>query len=257
MKILIFVLEFLLYFMRRARLSRILVNKGYFYKPFSIFKRKPLVSVSIMLLYGLSAQFPLCFIAFTEILFYSAKRKIENDIDSLKLYLRPMSDEEKDFYDNVQNTKSHEEFKGLLESELFHNISSVDNDLDKKSLRKYKTRLLPLAYTLEEVEYISEKLNVSYTLATDGCVNMAFVGMDEKNNFKSYVNGENKIFNIINSEDAKNSTFVIFTSCDEKDVDCLVENIRIMRKNKRACSIEMNINTYEASSKDKKLERKL
>lgn len=257
MKILIFVLEFLLYFMRRARLSRILVNKGYFYKPFSIFKRKPLVSVSIMLLYGLSAQFPLCFIAFTEILFYSAKRKIENDIDSLKPYLRPMSDEEKDFYDNVQNTKSHEEFKGLLESELFHNISSVDNDLDKKSLRKYKTRLLPLAYTLEEVEYISEKLNVSYTLATDGCVNMAFVGMNEKNNFKSYVNGENKIFNIINSEDAKNSTFVIFTSCDEKNVDCLVENIRIMRKNKRACSIEMNINTYEASSKDKKLERKL
>lgn len=257
MKILIFVLEFLLYFMRRARLSRILVNKGYFYKPFSIFKRKPLVSVSIMLLYGLSAQFPLCFIAFTEILFYSAKRKIENDIDSLKPYLRPMSDEEKDFYDNVQNTKSHEEFKGLLASELFHNISSVDNDLDKKSLRKYKTRLLPLAYTLEEVEYISEKLNVSYTLATDGCVNMAFVGMDEKNNFKSYVNGENKIFNIINSEDAKNSTFVIFTSCDEKNVDCLVENIRIMRKNKRACSIEMNINTYEASSKDKKLERKL
>lgn len=257
MKILIFVLEFLLYFMRRARLSRILVNKGYFYKPFSIFKRKPLVSVSIMLLYGLSAQFPLCFIIFTEILFYSAKRKIENDIDSLKPYLRPMSDEEKDFYDNVQNTKSHEEFKGLLASELFHNISSVDNDLDKKSLRKYKTRLLPLAYTLEEVEYISEKLNVSYTLATDGCVNMAFVGMDEKNNFKSYVNGENKIFNIINSEDAKNSTFVIFTSCDEKNVDCLVENIRIMRKNKRACSIEMNINTYEASSKDKKLERKL
>ena len=257
MKILIFVLEFLLYFMRRARLSRILVNKGYFYKPFSIFERKPLVSVSIMLLYGLSAQFPLCFIAFTEILFYSAKRKIENDIDSLKPYLRPMSDEEKDFYDNVQNTKSHEEFKGLLESELFHNISSVDNDLDKKSLRKYKTRLLPLAYTLEEVEYISEKLNVSYTLATDGCVNMAFVGMNEKNNFKSYVNGENKIFNIINSEDAKNSTFVIFTSCDEKNVDCLVENIRIMRKNKRACSIEMNINTYEASSKDKKLERKL
>lgn len=257
MKILIFVLEFLLYFMKRARLSRILVNKGYFYKPFSIFKRKPLVSVSIMLLYGLSAQFPLCFIVFTEILFYSAKRKIENDIDSLKPYLRPMSDEEKDFYDNVQNTKSHEEFKGLLESELFHNISSVDNDLDKKSLRKYKTRLLPLAYTLEEVEYISEKLNVSYTLATDGCVNMAFVGMDEKNNFKSYVNGENKIFNIINSEDAKNSTFVIFTSCDEKNVDCLVENIRIMRKNKRACSIEMNINTYEASSKDKKLERKL
>ena len=257
MKILIFVLEFLLYFMRRARLTRILVNKGYFYKPFSIFKRKPLVSVSIMLLYGLSAQFPLCFIVFTEILFYSAKRKIENDIDSLKPYLRPMSDEEKDFYDNVQNTKSHEEFKGLLESELFHNISSVDNDLDKKSLRKYKTRLLPLAYTLEEVEYISEKLNVSYTLATDGCVNMAFVGMDEKNNFKSYVNGENKIFNIINSEDAKNSTFVIFTSCDEKNVDCLVENIRIMRKNKRACSIEMNINTYEASSKDKKLERKL
>lgn len=257
MKILIFVLEFLLYFMRRARLSRILVNKGYFYKPFSIFKRKPLVSVSIMLLYGLSAQFPLCFIVFTEILFYSAKRKIENDIDSLKPYLRPMSDEEKDFYDNVQNTKSHEEFKGLLESELFHNISSVDNDLDKKSLRKHKTRLLPLAYTLEEVEYISEKLNVSYTLATDGCVNMAFVGMDEKNNFKSYVNGENKIFNIINSEDAKNSTFVIFTSCDEKNVDCLVENIRIMRKNKRACSIEMNINTYEASSKDKKLERKL
>ena len=163
----------------------------------------------------------------------------------------------KDFYDNVQNTKSHEEFKGLLESELFHNISSVDNDLDKKSLRKYKTRLLPLAYTLEEVEYISEKLNVSYTLETDGCVNMAFVGMDEKNNFKSYVNGENKIFNIINSEDAKNSTFVIFTSCDEKDVDCLVENIRIMRKNKRACSIEMDINTYEVSSKDKKLERKL
>ncbi len=257
MKILIFVLEFLLYFMRRARLSRILVNKGYFYKPFSIFKRKPLVSVSIMLLYGLSAQFPLYFIVFTEILFYSAKRKIENDIDSLKPYLRPMSDEEKDFYDNVQNTKSHEEFKGLLASELFHNISSVDNDLDKKSLRKYKTRLLPLAYTLEEVEYISEKLNVSYTLATDGCVNMAFVGMDEKNNFKSYVNGENKIFNIINSEDAKNSTFVIFTSCDEKNVDCLVENIRIMRKNKRACSIEMNINTYEASSKDKKLERKL
>lgn len=257
MKILIFVLEFLLYFMRRARLSRILVNKGYFYKPFSIFKRKPLVSLSIMLLYGLSAQFPLCFIAFTEILFYSAKRKIENDIDSLKPYLRPMSDEEKDFYDNVQNTKSHEEFKGLLESELFHNISSVDNDLDKKSLRKYKTRLLPLAYTLEEVEYISEKLNVSYTLSTDGCVNMAFVGMNEKNNFKSYVNGENKIFNIINSEDAKNSTFVIFTSCDEKNVDCLVENIRIMRKNKRACSIEMNINTYEASSKDKKLERKL
>lgn len=257
MKILIFVLEFLLYFMRRARLSRILVNKGYFYKPFSIFKRKPLVSVSIMLLYGLSAQFPLCFIVFTEILFYSAKRKIENDIDSLKPYLRPMSDEEKDFYDNVQNTKSHEEFKGLLESELFHNISSVDNDLDKKSLRKYKTRLLPLVYTLEEVEYISEKLNASYTLATDGCVNMAFVGMDEKNNFKSYVNGENKIFNIINSEDAKNSTFVIFTSCDEKDVDCLVENIRIMRKNKRACSIEMNINTYETSSKDKKLERKL
>ena len=257
MKILIFVLEFLLYFMRRARLSRILVNKGYFYKPFSIFKRKPLVSVSIMLLYGLSAQFPLCFIVFTEILFYSAKRKIENDIDSLNPYLRPMSDEEKDFYDNVQNTKSHEEFKGLLESELFHNISSVDNDLDKKSLRKYKTRLLPLAYTLEEVEYISEKLNVSYTLATDGCVNMAVVGMDEKNNFKSYVNGENKIFNIINSEDAKNSTFVIFTSCDEKDVDCLVENIRIMRKNKRACSIEMDINTYEASSKDKKLERKL
>ena len=257
MKILIFVLEFLLYFMRRARLTRILVNKGYFYKPFSIFKRKPLVSVSIMLLYGLSAQFPLCFIVFTEILFYSAKRKIENDIDSLKPYLRPMSDEEKDFYDNVQNTKSHEEFKGLLESELFHNISSVDNDLDKKSLRKYKTRLLPLAYTLEEVEYISEKLNVSYTLATDGCVNMAFVGMNEKNNFKSYVNGENKIFNIINSEDAKNSTFVIFTSCDEKDVDCLVENIRIMRKNKRACSIEMNINTYETSSKDKKLERKL
>lgn len=243
--------------MRRARLTRILVNKGYFYKPFSIFKRKPLVSVSIMLLYGLSAQFPLCFIVFTEILFYSAKRKIENDIDSLKPYLRPMSDEEKDFYDNVQNTKSHEEFKGLLESELFHNISSVDNDLDKKSLRKYKTRLLPLAYTLEEVEYISEKLNVSYTLATDGCVNMAFVGMNEKNNFKSYVNGENKIFNIINSEDAKNSTFVIFTSCDEKDVDCLVENIRIMRKNKRACSIEMNINTYETSSKDKKLERKL
>ncbi len=257
MKIIIFVLEFLLYFMRRARLSRILVNKGYFYKPFSIFKRKPLVSLSIMLLYGLSAQFPLCFIAFTEILFYSAKRKIENDIDSLKPYLRPMSDEEKDFYDNVQNTKSHEEFKGLLESELFHNISSVDNDLDKKSLRKYKTRLLPLAYTLEEVEYISEKLNVSYTLSTDGCVNMAFVGMNEKNNFKSYVNGENKIFNIINSEDAKNSTFVIFTSCDEKNVDCLVENIRIMRKNKRACSIEMNINTYEASSKDKKLERKL
>lgn len=257
MKILIFVLEFLLYFMRRARLSRILVNKGYFYKPFSIFKRKPLVSVSIMLLYGLSAQFPLCFIVFTEILFYSAKRKIENDIDSLKPYLRPMSDEEKDFYDNVQNTNSHEEFKGLLESELFHNISSVDNDLDKKSLRKYKTRLLPLAYTLEEVEYISEKLNVSYTLSTDGCVNMAFVGMNEKNNFKSYVNGENKIFNIINSEDAKNSTFVIFTSCDEKNVDCLVENIRIMRKNKRACSIEMNINTYEASSKDKKLERKL
>lgn len=257
MKILIFVLEFLLYFMRRARLTRILVNKGYFYKPFSIFKRKPLVSVSIMLLYGLSAQFPLCFIVFTEILFYSAKRKIENDIDSLKPYLRPMSDEEKDFYDNVQNTKSHEEFKGLLESELFQNIRSVDNDLDKKSLRKYKTRLLPLAYTLEEVEYISEKLNVSYTLATDGCVNMAFVGMDEKNNFKSYVNGENKIFNIINSEDAKNSTFVIFTSCDEKDVDCFVENIRIMRKNKRACSIEMNINTYEASSKDKKLERKL
>ena len=257
MKILIFVLEFLLYFMRRARLTRILVNKGYFYKPFSIFKRKPLVSVSIMLLYGLSAQFPLCFIVFTEILFYSAKRKIENDIDSLKPYLRPMSDEEKDFYDNVQNTKSHEEFKGLLESELFHNISSVDNDLDKKSLRKYKTRLLPLAYTLEEVEYISEKLNASYTLATDGCVNMAFVGMDEKNNFKSYVNGENKIFNIINSEDAKNSTFVIFTSCDEKDVDCLVENIRILRKNKRACSIEMDINTYEASSKDKKLERKL
>ena len=250
MKILIFVLEFLLYFMRRARLTRILVNKGYFYKPFSIFKRKPLVSVSIMLLYGLSAQFPLCFIVFTEILFYSAKRKIENDIDSLKPYLRPMSDEEKDFYDNVQNTKSHEEFKGLLESELFHNISSVDNDLDKN-------RLLPLAYTLEEVEYISEKLNVSYTLATDGCVNMAFVGMDEKNNFKSYVNGENKIFNIINSEDAKNSTFVIFTSCDEKDVDCLVENIRIMRKNKRACSIEMDINTYEVSSKDKKLERKL
>ena len=30
-----------------------------------------------------------------------------------------------------------------------------------------------------------------------------------------------------------------------------------MRKNKRACSIEMDINTYEASSKDKKLERKL
>ena len=86
---------------------------------------------------------------------------------------------------------------------------------------------------------------------------MAFVGMDEKNNFKSYVNGENKIFNIINSEDAKNSTFVIFTSCDEKDVDCLVENIRIMRKNKRTCSIEMDINTYEVSSKDKKLERKL
>lgn len=257
MKILIFVLEFLLYFMKRARLSRILVNKGYFYKPFSIFKRKPLVSVLIMILYVLSAQYPLCFIVFTEILFYSAKRKIENDIDSLEPYLRPMSDEEKDFYDNVQNTKSHKEFKGLLESELFHNISSVDNDLDKKSLRKYKTRLLPLAYTLEEVEYISEKLNVSYTLATDGCVNMAFVGMNEKNNFKSYVNGENKIFNIINSEDAKNSTFVIFTSCDEKNVDCLVENIRIMRKNKRACSIEMNINTYETSSKDKKLERKL
>lgn len=257
MKILIFVLEFLLYFMKRARLSRILVNKGYFYKPFSIFKRKPLVSVLIMILYVLSAQYPLCFIAFTEILFYSAKRKIENDIDSLKPYLRPMSDEEKDFYDNVQNTKSHKEFKGLLESELFQNIRSVDNDLDKKSLRKYKTRLLPLAYTLEEVEYISENLNVSYTLATDGCVNMAFVGMDEKNNFKSYVNGENKIFNIINSEDAKNFKFVIFTSCDEKDVDCLVENIRIMRKNKRTCSIEMDINTYEVSSKDKKLERKL
>lgn len=265
MKILILVLEIILYFNSRSRLSRMLLNKGYFYKPLSIFKTKPLIKILIMMLYILSARFPLCFIVFTEILFYSAKRKIENDIDSLKPYLSPMTEKEKQFQESLKKAKSDEKKLQLLSERLAqvqaknhaNKSESKESKVNQKSLRKFDNRLLPLAYTLDEVEYISDNLNVSYTLATDGCVNMAFVGMDEKNDFKSCIDGDNKIFNIIGSDEAKDSTFIILTSCSEELTDPLIEKIRIMRKNKSICSMETNVETYEFSSEDRKLERTL
>ena len=265
MKILIIIMEIILYFTERARLSRMLQDKGYFYKRFSIFKTKPLLKILIMLLYILSALFPLCFIVFNDILFYSVKRKIETDIDSLKPYLIPMTEREKQFHENVKNVKSREEVLDLLESPLTNEQTETLTDKRKskglktnqKSLRKFQNRLLPLAYTLDEVEYISENLNIPYTLATDGTINMAFLGMDEKNNFKSYVDGENVTFNIIGLDEAKDSTFIVFTSCGEELTDPLIENIRIMRKNKSVCSIPTSSDAYEFVTNDKKLERVL
>lgn len=265
MKILIIIMEIILYFTERARLSRMLQDKGYFYKPLSIFKTKPLLKILTMVLYILSALFPLCFIVFNDILFYSAKRKIETDIDSLKPYLIPMTEREKQFHENVKNVKSREEvldfLKNPLTNEQTENLTdkrkSKEVKTNQKSLRKFQNRLLPLSYTLDEVKYISENLNVSYTLATDGCVNIAFVGMDEKSNFKSDVDGENVTFNIIGFDEASEATFIIFTSCPEELTDPLVEKIRIMRKNKSVCSIKASSDTYEFVADDRKLERTL
>lgn len=265
MKILILVLEIILYFNSRSRLSRMLQDKGYFYKPLSIFKTKPLLKILTMVLYILSARIPLCFIVFTEILFYSAKRKIETDIDSLKPYLSPMTEDEKQFQEKLKKAKSGEEMFELLGERLTQmkvknhgeKSESKESKVNPKSLRKFDKRLLPLSYTLDEVKYISENLNVSYTLATDGCVNVAFVGMDEKSNFKSDVDGENKTFNIIGFDEASEATFIIFTSCPEELTDPLVEKIRIMRKNKSVCSIKASSDTYEFVADDRKLERTL
>lgn len=259
MNVLIIILEIVLHISRRAMLTQHLAEKGFFYKRFSLFKTKPLRNILVMVLYILSMQFPICFLIFNEILYRTIKGKIETDIDSLKPYIKPMSEGAKIVYAAAKKDLSFDEFvKTINEQTAQINQVNVNKNNGTKNggLKGFENRLVPLAYTLEEVKYLSDNLGSIFTLVNDGDVNMAFIGMDEEYNFKSYVDGKYKTFRILDFAEAKDSTFVVYTSCENELTDFLIDNIRTMRKNAGICSIGTTTDNF-AVEKERKLGRTL
>lgn len=259
MNIFIIIIEVALFISRRSLLSLHLAEKGFLYKRFSLFKTKPIRHALVMILYILSMRFPICFLIFNEILYRIIERKIETDIDSLKPYLKPMSEEVKIAYDASLKNLSFDEFMKTIkeQSAQINKVSAnKNNGLKNGGLKGFETRLIPLAYTLEEVKYLSDNLGLTFTLVNDGDINMAFIGMDEEYDFKSYVDGEYKTFRILDFAEAKDSTFVVYTSCENELTDLLIDNIRTMRKNTGICSIGTTVDTL-AVEKERKLERTL
>lgn len=256
MKILIIVMEVALHMARRAILSQHLAKKGFLYKHFSLFKTKPLRNILVMFSYILSMQVPICFLIFNEILYRLIKEKIETDIDSLKPYIKPMSEEVKIAYAASLKNLSFDEFIKAINEQSARINKNNRNGLNNSVLNGFETRFVPIAYTLEEVKYLGKCLDLPFTVVNDGEINIAFLGMDEEYDFESFIDGKYRTFKILDFEAAKDATFVVYAPCENEFTDFLIQNIRTMRRNSGICSIGTTTDTF-TMEKERKLERTL
>ena len=254
----IFLCEGAIVYLNTCTILRKLVYRGYFPDISKIINSKHSLKTILLILLSASTFVfaPFIFAIIAETIYFKVVKKINNDIDSLKEYLISLTEDEKDAFFGAKNSKSRDEvFKKICRKYLKSNRKRKKTE--KKVVKKmtFENRLIPLAYTLDEVEYISNSLNMPFTLANDGNVNVAFIGIKIEDNITGTLNGEETPFSIISTKDASDKTFLVFTDFDD-ELTSIIDNIRIMRKNKSICS--MNSSMQEISYEEvKKLERKM
>ena len=169
------------------------------------------------------------------------KRSVMND-PQIQEALIPMTQEEKDFYSRLEGRfqkvmcatfsiakKEEEEFMGFVGK---HPII-VDHGL----MSIYNEKLLPLAYTLDEVKRLNEATTYSYRIGKVDGRNVAIIGIPNSNKavcrleFVKEDGGVKHTYESISEEEAQNSTFIVypFSSDDEEKVQKVIEEIRASR----------------------------
>ena len=169
------------------------------------------------------------------------KRSVMNN-PQFQEVLIPMTQEEKDFYSRLEGrfqkvmcatfsiTKKEEEelmgFDGKHPIIVDHGLMSI-----------YNEKLLPLAYTLDEVKRLNEATTYSYRIGKVDGRNVAIIGIPNSNKavcrleFVKEDGGVKHTYESISEEEAQNSTFIVypFSSDDEEEVQKVIEEIRASR----------------------------
>lgn len=169
------------------------------------------------------------------------KRSIMKD-PQIQEALIPMTPEEKELYSKMKGRfqkamcatfsitkENEEEFMGFVGK---HPIV-VDHGL----MSIYYERLLPLAYTLNEVKRLNEATTYSYRIGKVDGRNVAIIGIPNSNKavcrleFVKEDGGVKHTYESISEEEAQNSTFIVypFSSDDEEEVQKVIEEIRASR----------------------------
>lgn len=169
------------------------------------------------------------------------KRSVMND-PQIKEALIPMTQEEKDFYSRLEGRvqkvmcatfsatkEEEEEFLGFVGK---HPII-VDHGL----MSIYNEKLLPLAYTLDEVKRLNEATTYSYRIGKVDGRNVAIIGIPNSNKAICRLEsakedkGVKHTYEPMSEEEAQNNTFIVysFSSDNEEEVQKVIEEIRASR----------------------------
>lgn len=156
--------------------------------------------------------------------------------------LIPMTTEEKELYSKMKGRlqktmcatfsitkEEEEEFMGFVGK---HPII-VDHGL----MSIYYERLLPLAYTLDEVKRLNEATTYSYRIGKVDGRNVAIIGIPNSNKsvcrveFKKEDRGITHVYQPMSEQEAENKTFVVypFSNDHEEEVETVIKEIKEAR----------------------------
>ena len=169
------------------------------------------------------------------------KRSIMKD-PQIQEALIPMTPEEKELYSKMKGRfqkamcatfsitkENEEEFMGFVGN---HPIV-VDHGL----ISIYHERLLPLAYTLDEVKRLNEATTYSYRIGKVDGRNVAIIGIPNANKsvcrveFKREDKGTTHTYEPMSEQEAENKTFIVypFSNDHEEEVEKVIKEIKEAR----------------------------
>jgi hypothetical protein len=162
------------------------------------------------------------------------KKLMMDDVEVKKLLI-PMTEDEKKQYAELEN----------LEQKLLFTISlsASENEVikdDESTLLNYN-ELFPLAYTLEDVKKLNNVTNCSYSIGKIDGRNIAIIGIPTSDISINQIRLKKEDFKIIhsyeimNEEDAKNKTFLVypFTNINDEAIQNTIDEIIESRRSKK------------------------
>lgn len=165
---------------------------------------------------------------------------------TMKKFLIPMTDKEKEQYSKMKGKKEKLIFTGVIsnkendDKEFFGFIGNKAIVVDYGLTAIYNEKLLPLDYTLDEVKELNEATTYSYRIGTIGGKNIAIIGIPNPDSpvkriqFKSENYKMTHTYNIMTEEEAQDKKFIVFpyTTHNEEEVQKIIEKIKQARINR-------------------------
>lgn len=182
---------------------------------------------------------------------HKMKTIILND-PTIKKFLIPMTDKEKEQYSKMKGTIEKLKFTAVIsgkindDEEFFGFIGNQAIVVDHGLTSIYNEKLLPLDYTLDEVKELNEATTYSYRIGTIGGKNIAIIGIPNPDSpvkriqFKSENYKMTHTYNIMTEKEAQDKKFIVYpyTTHNEEEVQKIIEKIKQDRINRKTKSEE-------------------